>query len=70
MNLMKIWNSQRLSGPLMAQLLIRAGEVEKVLEASSRGRMISEWAKKEDCWNAVRKATFSSLCVDVPELQQ
>ncbi len=70
MNLMKIWNSQRLSGPLMAQLLIRAGEVKKVLEASSRGRMISEWAKKEDCWNAVRKATFSSLCVDVPELQQ
>lgn len=70
MNLMKIWNSQRISGPLMAQLLIRAGEVKKVLEASSRGRMISEWAKKEDCWNAVRKATFSSLCVDVPELQQ
>ena len=54
----------------MAQLLIRAGEVKKVLEVSSRGRMISEWAKKEDCWNAVRKATFSSLCVDVPELQQ
>lgn len=70
MNLMKIWNSQRVSGPLMAQLLIRAGEMKKVLEASSRGRMISEWAKKEDCWNAVRKATFSSLCVDVPELQQ
>lgn len=31
--------------------------------------MISEWAKKPECWTAVRTGTYSPLSEDIPELK-
>ena len=69
-NLMSIWNKQKISPELLEHLILRAGEVREVLEESSRGRMISEWAKKEACWNVVKETVFSSPAAAVPEMKQ
>ena len=55
---------------LLDHLLSRAGKVREVLEESSHGRMISEWAKKEACWEVMKDTVFSSPAAGVPEIKQ
>jgi hypothetical protein len=31
-----------------------AKQVDEALQVSAAGRMVSEWAKKQDCWEYVR----------------
>lgn len=68
MSLEKIWARQDISDALRQQLKTWAVEVHDVLHRSSNGRMISEWAKKPDCWDAVRSASYSEVGVAIPEV--
>lgn len=56
----RIWITQTVSGPLQQQIRVWAEEVNRVLHASANGKMISEWAKKEECWKAVREGDYST----------
>lgn len=65
----KIWTRQDISEGLRAQLRTWATEVHDVLQTSSGGRMISEWAKKPECWTAVRSAVYSVVRDNISELR-
>lgn len=69
LDLEKIWLRQDISPRLKEQIQTWAVEVNKVLHETSEGRMISEWAKKPECWAAVRKATYSAPADDIPEIR-
>jgi hypothetical protein len=68
LSLEKIWARQDISDALRQQLKTWAVEVHDVLHRSSNGKMISEWAKKPDCWDAVRSASYSEVGVAIPEI--
>lgn len=70
MDLNRIWLHQDISGPLRSQLQSWAVEVNDILHRTSGGKMISEWAKKPECWDAVRKASYSPIQDGIPELRQ
>lgn len=65
----RIWARQDISQELRQQLQKWAVEVHDVLHRSSNGRMISEWAKKPECWDAVRGAVYSSPIENIPEIR-
>lgn len=67
-NLQRIWDKQDISPELSNQLRAWAPEVHKVLSDSAGGRMLSEWAKKEECWEVVRTASYSPVG-ELPEFQ-
>ncbi|OGB81045.1 MAG: abortive phage infection protein, partial [Burkholderiales bacterium RIFOXYC12_FULL_60_6] len=68
-DLEKIWTRQDISPALRQQLQAWAIEVNDVLHRSSGGKMISEWAKKPECWDAVRSASYSPVGDGIPELR-
>lgn len=63
-----IWQRQDLSPELKAQLQIWATEVNQLLHNSAGGRMISEWAKKPECWETIKRGHFSTVTEGIPEL--
>jgi hypothetical protein len=69
LDLDRIWRQQSLSPQLQAQIATWAKEVNDALQKSSSGRMISEWAKKSECRDAVLGATYSAAAVDIPEVR-
>lgn len=68
LNLERIWQSQDLSPRFRQQIQAWAIEVSEVLHKTSAGRMISEWAKKPECWDGVRDATYSEALSGIPEV--
>lgn len=68
-DLEKIWLNQDISQKLKEQIGIWASEVNSILESTSNGRMISEWAKKEDCWSVVSKHIYTPMIKGIPEVQ-
>lgn len=66
----KIWAMQDISQALRQQLQLWAVEVNEVLHRSSGGKMISEWAKKTECWDAVRSSSYSPVIEGIPELRR
>lgn len=69
LDLDRIWQQQGLSPQLEQQMKNWAKPVNEILYKSANGRMISEWAKKPECWTAVRTGTYSPLSEDIPELK-
>ena len=67
-DLEKIWSKQDISESLRRQLQIWAKEVNDVLHKTSNGKMISEWAKRSECWDAVRNASYSPILEAIPEI--
>ncbi len=65
----RIWLQQGLSTRLEQQVLIWAGEVSQVLHQTAAGRMVSEWAKKPECWTEVRSAAYSPVINGIPEVR-
>ena len=65
----RVWNQQNISNALKQQLQNWAAEVNKELHRTANGRMISEWAKKPECWDAIRSATYSPVQAGIPELR-
>jgi len=64
----RVWNVQTLSEKLLTQLSIWAREISDELHRTSSGRMISEWAKKPECREAVLSSKYSAPLSDVPEV--
>lgn len=69
LDLMRIWLQQDLSVALKTQIQEWAREVNEVLHRSSGGRMISEWAKRPECWAAVSGARYSEPGRSIPEIR-
>jgi len=69
LDLDKIWLRQDISPDLKMQIQTWAGEVNKVLHDSAAGRMISEWAKKPECWEAVRRAAYTEPAEGILEMR-
>lgn len=65
----KIWNNQAISPELLRQIEIWARQVSDVLHESAGGRMISEWAKKPECREAVFAASYSPVSPSIPEVR-
>lgn len=68
-DLERIWTRQDISIALRQQLQIWAVEVNDVLHRSSGGKMISEWAKKPECWDAVSLVSYSKHKDEIPEVR-
>lgn len=69
LDLERIWQEQDISGRLREQVQVWAREVHDTLHATAHGRMISEWAKKEECWERVQAAPLSAPLAGTPELR-
>jgi hypothetical protein len=69
LDLDRIWLQQSLSLQLQRQIQTWATEVHEVLHRTAAGRMISEWAKKPECWEAVVKAHYSEPAQGLPEVR-
>jgi hypothetical protein len=65
----KIWEKQAASPELLAQIATWGKEVNDVLHQTAGGRMISEWAKKPECRDAVLGASYSAASANIPELR-
>jgi hypothetical protein len=65
----KVWARQGASPELLDQIAIWAKEVNEALHASSGGKMISEWAKRPECREAVMGASYSAPATNIPEVK-
>ena len=68
-DLNRIWIRQGVSQELLSQIAIWAKEVNDVLHRTAGGRMVSEWAKKPECRDAVIGATSSEPADNIPEVR-
>lgn len=68
-DLEKIWVKQGVAAELLAQIGVWAEEVNELLHKTAGGRMVSEWAKKPECRDAVLSASYSEPATDIPELR-
>lgn len=68
LNLDRIWQRQSVSAELLEQVRIWAREVDVALHRSADGRMVSEWAKKPECWEILRTSKYSEPLGNIPEL--
>jgi len=68
-DLERIWLRQDISAELKMQIQKWSSEVFKVLQNSADGRMIAEWAKKSECWEVLRGATYTEPLQGIPEMR-
>jgi len=54
LDLQQIWRDQGVSDVLQRTLRRWAMKINKVILSSAEGHNVTEWCKKEECWNAVR----------------
>jgi len=66
-NFQRVWQEQAISLHLQRQLATWAHEVNEALHRGARGKMISEWAKKQECWGQVSDTCYSELAKNIPE---
>lgn len=62
-----IWERQAISPQLGNQILVWSDEVHALLHDSAKGRMISEWAKRKECWEAMLDHVWSPPDMHIPE---
>jgi hypothetical protein len=68
LNLGRVWDRQEVSKEFMRQLEVWAVEVEAALRKQAGARMITEEAKRAECWATVRSTRFSEPASGIPEL--
>jgi hypothetical protein len=68
-DLERVWARQGLSQELLFQIEIWAKEVNEFLHRTASGRMVSEWAKRPECREAVLEATYSAPRAGIPEIR-
>lgn len=65
----RVWEAQSISHGLRRQIETWSDEINKHLHDSARGKMISEWAKRPECWQAIREASYSpAITSDITEI--
>jgi hypothetical protein len=57
-----IWSNQALSPQMQAMIYDWVAKIDQKLRSTAGSRMPSEWAKKVQCWEAMR-----DVALDVPE---
>src|SRR5690606_2301772 len=62
------WDQQDVSEAFKAQIRVWATEVNEAIHRSANGRMVSEWAKKEECWSALKSFNLKPLAQPIPEI--
>jgi hypothetical protein len=68
-DLERVWNKQAASPELLAQIAVWGKEVNEVLHASAGGKMVSEWAKRPECKDAVFSGSYSAAMTNIPEVR-
>ena len=68
-DLTRVWEMQDISSGFKTQIRIWAREVHYALHATANGRMISEWAKKEDCWLALQGKSLTPAADSILEIK-
>jgi hypothetical protein len=63
-----IWNAQTISDGLKAMLLEWASTVDRALRETSGMKMPTEWAKRPECWTAIRSIEVRVPARGVSEL--
>jgi hypothetical protein len=58
LDLYKIWKAQGITENLREKLREIMLHVENYIKVNAPGSLYGEWAKKEECWNAVRQQDF------------
>lgn len=69
-DLEKVWLRQGVSPQFLEQAALWAREVNDRLHETANGRMISEWAKRPECREAMFSRPFPRPSVDVPEARR
>jgi hypothetical protein len=69
-DLEKVWLRQGVSPQFLEQAALWAREVNDRLHETANGRMVSEWAKRPECREAMFSRPFSRPSVDVPEARR
>lgn len=67
--LSQIWQQQAISDDFVSLIGQWSREVNEALRSSAGQRIVSEWAKKEECWEYVRSLDYSEPAVRLPEMQ-
>ncbi|SOE20874.1 AIPR protein [Spirosomataceae bacterium TFI 002] len=69
LDLYKIWKQQSLSENLKTKLYEVMLRIEDYIKINAPGSLYGEWAKKEECWNAIKSEDFDfdleSLSLDL-----
>jgi hypothetical protein len=65
----RVWMQQDISSVLKQQIQKWAVEVNAALHDTADGRMVSEWAKKPECWDAIRQRDYSQPFTGIPEVR-
>ena len=65
----RIWAKQAVSPELLSQIAVWAKEVNDALHVTAGGRMVSEWAKRPECKDAVMGASYSVAASNIPEVK-
>lgn len=65
----RIWAKQAVSQELLSQIAVWAKEVNDTLHATAGGRMVSEWAKRPECKEAVMGGSYSVAASNIPEVK-
>lgn len=66
----RVWTRQGVSPQFLAQVEIWAREVNDRLHETAKGKMVSEWAKRPECREAVFARPFSPPSMEIPEIVQ
>jgi hypothetical protein len=65
----RIWSQQDISKPLRAMIEKWVVKIDKELRDTAKARMPSKWAKKEECWEAIRELPLAFPDPLPPELE-
>jgi hypothetical protein len=55
-DLYKIWREQEVSDAMQSLLKELMIKTEDFIKTYAPGSLYGEWAKKEDCWNALKRS--------------
>lgn len=64
-----IWSNQTISEAFLNQIVVWSNEIEQRLHLTSKGRMVSEWAKRSECWESIKRVALSPVSTGIPELR-
>ncbi|MDW9701596.1 abortive phage infection protein [Sinorhizobium meliloti] len=63
-----IWQRQGLSSQLSGYISKLAARVNDILRDNAGARQVSEWAKRDECWDSLKASSLPALPADVPEI--
>ena len=65
----RVWMAQSISGEMRKMIAKSVVDVDKQLRRTAGSRMVSEWAKKLECWETMRDAELKVPEPLPPEMQ-